>query len=196
MQNMRYFDFAAEWPAFCEAWNREYTRTLFVRTTKMHGLQFDLDLDPTTPSFAGFEHGCHALAPVIFHVAFQLRPDIQWVLVHGDRHSTVLSEELGVVFDPLFWWYSHLNDGAIDATSLTKMVLGVRRGPVTNTYIIVTHARDVLAEAKKREGIGCIEANFGLSSFTAAREASANIVANTPHPSELGHRLRHVWRRA
>jgi hypothetical protein len=200
MQNMRYFDFAAEWSAFCEAWNREYTKALFARTSQMHGLKLPVELNPTAPSFEGFEHGCHALAPVIFHVAFQLHPEIQWVLVHGDRHSTVLSEELGVVFDPLFWWFSQLNNNFVDATSLTRMVLGIRRGPVANTYIIVTHARDVLAEARKREDIGSIEANFGLSSYTAARAASANIAANTSHSSESRHvpmnRLRNAWRRA
>jgi hypothetical protein len=197
---MRYFDFAAAWPAFCEAWNREYTKTLFARTSAMHGLKFDVELDATAPSFAGFEHGCHALAPVMFQIAFQLYPEREWVLVHGDRHSTVLAEETGIVFDPLFWWYSQSKACAIDAASLTKMVLGIRRGPIANTYTTVTHAHDVLEEARKRHDKAPIEARFGLSSYTAARAASANIAANTtPHSSESHvstNRLKNAWRRA
>lgn len=52
------------------------------------------------------EGRCHTFAHVLFAVANSLHPDWNWILVTGDKHSTVYCEEKKIVFDLVFYFYN------------------------------------------------------------------------------------------
>lgn len=53
---------------------------------------------------------CHHLAPALFLIAQKMFPHIQWVLLRGDKHSTVYSADNEILFDLIMYYHFTFND--------------------------------------------------------------------------------------
>jgi len=88
-------------------------------------------------------HGCHVYAPALFLIAALLYPKYSWTLVDGDVHSTVVSEEMSMVFDLLCWYYDSLPGRNLSASDVYQMCLGVKRGVLRNNDFSRTSSDDL-----------------------------------------------------
>lgn len=152
---MRFFDFDKHWTRFYAQWKTDEVQEVVRDLLYVHGfLKVGEPWEKGTPlaSLTGasfshdsvesivLPHGCHVYAPALFLIAVQLYPKYVWTLVDGDIHSTVVSEEMRVVFDLLCWYYDRLPGRNLSAIDVYEMCIGRKRGILTNASIQRRHS--------------------------------------------------------
>ena len=83
---------------------------------------------------------CHDLAPALFAIATKMYPEKQWIHIQGDKHSTVLCVEEGIVFDLIFYYLQTRCEEDTTASYLYLSSVGKKKGEqcfCNNEYEIV-----------------------------------------------------------
>lgn len=148
---MRYFDFSRHWGSFSRHWYSDACQTLLGTLLEKHGFLKDKVWRPHMPlsiladetaQAVGLEslilpHGCHVYAPVLHRIAKLMYPLQTWIVIDGDRHSTVVSDMPATVFDLLCFHYHNNSNEGYDALAVYEMCVGTRRGPLRNTRYVL-----------------------------------------------------------
>ena len=152
---MQYFDFHKNWVSFLKEWRSDVVQDIVEDLLHVHGfIPPDSSWNKNTPlaSLSGKEyapdsiashilpHGCHVYAPAFFLIAVQLYPKHKWMLIDGDRHSTVVSSTCKVVFDLLCWYYCQTRvKTSLAAQDVYDMSMGLKAGVLHNNKIKITY---------------------------------------------------------